>query len=207
MLIVILIISGLGGFLGLWFWYWFTNLAKFLNLCAPIEADTLVIEGWVPDKTLAQAAQIFWQEGYKTIITTGPPVDYGYFLSEYKTQAQLSAATLEHLGIPESKIIPLSCPTVEKFRTYTSALAVKQFYESQPFKPRRINLFSSSCHARRSWYIYHQLFAAANIAVGVVATKPYNFDPDHWWKTSAGVRTVVGEFIAYSYVRLVNWRN
>jgi hypothetical protein len=29
-----------------------------------------------------------------------------------------------------------------------------------------------------------------------------NFDPAHWWRSSAGVRTVIGEAIAYLYSRL-----
>jgi hypothetical protein len=29
------------------------------------------------------------------------------------------------------------------------------------------------------------------------------FDPDHWWKTSAGVRGVIGEGLAYLYARLL----
>lgn len=207
MLTIVLLVFVVGGLLGLLSWYGFANLAKFLNLSAPINADVLVIEGWISDKALVQASRLFWQDGYKTIITTGPPVHYGYFLSDYKTHAQLSAATLERLGIPASKILPLPCPTVDQFRTYTSALAVKQYYEIHQLKPHGINIFTSSCHARRSWYIYHQLFAAANIEVGVVATEPYSFDLNQWWKTSAGVRTVIGELIAYSYVRLINWRS
>jgi len=192
---------------GLLFWFWFTHLAEFLNLCAPIKADILLIEGWLPDQALVQASKLFWEDGYTAIITTGPPLQHGYFLSEYKTHAEFSAATLVALGIPRELIISLPCPSAERYRTYTSALAVKQYCEYKGVRPNGINIYTMSCHARRSWFIYRQLFAPANVRIGVLAHQPDNFDLRHWWRTSAGGRIVVGEFIAYGYVRLISWKN
>jgi hypothetical protein len=27
------------------------------------------------------------------------------------------------------------------------------------------------------------------------------YDPQHWWRSSSGVRTVIGEALAYAYVK------
>ncbi|MGF1569647.1 MAG: hypothetical protein ACFCVD_16525 [Nodosilinea sp.] len=187
--------------------YWgFVNLARFLNLSRPIAAEVLVVEGWISDEALVAVSKLFWQGGYQALITTGPPLLRGTFLSHYRTHAELSAATLVALGIPQHLIIPMPCPEVERFRTYTSALAVKRYVERQRPDLRGLNLFTMGCHARRSGYIYHRLFAPANIAVGVIASDLSGFDPQTWWTTSTGVRTVVSELIAYAYVRLIQWQ-
>jgi hypothetical protein len=185
--------------------YWgFVNLATFLTMTRPVVADVLVIEGWIPDFALEQASKEFWQGGYKTIVTTGPPLLRGTYLSEYKTHADLAAATLKAMGVPPELIISLPCPNADRFRTYTSALAV-QHYLGQGPSPVGINLFTQGCHARRSWYIYHRLLTPTQIKVGIIPMANHTFDLQQWWTTSSGVRTVVGELIAYLYVRLVRW--
>jgi len=37
--------------------------------------------------------------------------------------------------------------------------------------------------------------------VGVTALPPLDFNPDRWWRTSEGFRTVTSEAIAYLYAR------
>ncbi|NJL44635.1 MAG: DUF218 domain-containing protein [Leptolyngbyaceae cyanobacterium SM2_3_12] len=206
MQLAIMVAVGLS-LVGLGLYWGLVNLARFLNISRPILADVLVVEGWLSDEALTLASKLFWQDNYRVIITTGPPLTRGTFLSEYKTHAALSAATLVQLGVPKHLIIPLPCPAVEQFRTYTSALAVKQWLEIHQPGLRRLNLFTMSCHARRSWYIYRRLFAAANLAVGVIATDPTGFDLQTWWTTSSGFRTVIAETIAYGYVRWISWKS
>ena len=36
-----------------------------------------------------------------------------------------------------------------------------------------------------------------------MALEDGQFDWKHWWRTSLGVRTVIGETIAYAYARLL----
>jgi hypothetical protein len=184
----------------------FVNLASFLALSRPIAADVLIIEGWIPDYAMAQASQEFWRGKYKTIITTGPPLLRGTYLSAYKTHADLAAATLKVLGVPSKQIVSLPCPVADQFRTYTSALEVQQYLAKNP-PALGINLFTLGCHARRSWYIYQRLFSPHHISVGVIAMVSDTFDHQRWWVSSSGARTVLGEWIAYLYVRFVRWNH
>ena len=188
-----------------WVIFWgFIHLAQFLSVTRPVEAPILVVEGWAADDALALASKIFWQEGYRAIITTGPPLLRGTFLSHYQTHAQLAAATLVALGIPAELIFPMPCPAIDTHRTYTAALAVSQFLGQQWPEVSAVNLFTVGCHSRRSWYIYRRLLQPEGIAVGVIAAHP-GFELATWWQTSSGVRTVVGEWIAYLYVRFIRW--
>ncbi|HIK46834.1 MAG TPA: YdcF family protein [Leptolyngbyaceae cyanobacterium M65_K2018_010] len=190
---------------GVYLYRSFVGLGRFLSLSRPVAASMLVVEGWLPDSALVQASKLFWQQGYRCILTTGPPLAQGSFLSQYQTQAQLAAATLIALGIPDELVHPLPCPTVTTGRTYTSALAVKEYLAQTYPDLASLNLFTYGCHARRSGYIYRRLFRPAGVAVGVIASAVHGFELDRWWQTSSGVRTVLGEWIAYLYVRLIRW--
>jgi hypothetical protein len=55
-------------------------------------------------------------------------------------------------------------------------------------------------HARRSRLIFQKAFRD-EVGVGVISVPDDEYDQGHWWTTSAGVRTVLGEVIAYLYAR------
>ncbi|MGA2556129.1 MAG: hypothetical protein ABSG04_07630, partial [Verrucomicrobiota bacterium] len=57
-------------------------------------------------------------------------------------------------------------------------------------------------HARRSRLLF-QKACGDDTKVGVIALDDVGYDPTHWWRTSEGVREVVGEGIAYLYARIV----
>jgi hypothetical protein len=40
-------------------------------------------------------------------------------------------------------------------------------------------------------------------AVGVISIPEKDYDQQHWWRSSAGVRTVIGETMAYLYARFL----
>ena len=60
----------------------------FLAPNAPIEAQTLVIEGWIPDHGMKIASDYIMRENCKLVIVTGGPLERGSFLSDYKTYAE-----------------------------------------------------------------------------------------------------------------------
>ena len=53
-------------------------------------------------------------------------------------------------------------------------------------------------HARRSKMMFTKVFGK-NVAIGIIALNDPLYDPKHWWRTSEGVREVLGEAIAYMY--------
>ena len=40
------------------------------------------------------------------------------------------------------------------------------------------------------------------VNIGIMATDNINYNANRWWKSSAGVRTVIYEVIAYMYVNI-----
>ncbi|MDF2388118.1 YdcF family protein [Nostoc ellipsosporum NOK] len=184
-----------------------TNLHPFLAVTSPVKAaDTLVVDGWLSDNEIKQAAAEFQQRGsYRQIITIGSTIEQGYYLSEYKTFAEITAATLNKLGIPKEKLIPVYNPKVIRNRTHESAVTLLQWILKSNLPIKSINLLTADAHARRSWMIFKNVFYP-QIEVGIIAAKPLDYDSNNWWKTSEGVRVTISEAIAYLYALLVSWK-
>lgn len=181
-----------------------TNVQPFLAVTYPIKADVLVVEGWIPDYALKQALVEFESGAYRQIITTGIPVERGSFLAEYKNYAELAAASLKKLGLEAEKVIVVPTPAKIKDRTYAAAVTLRQWLSKTNLKLESVNLYTYDVHTRRSWLLFKKALAP-KVKVGAIAAKNQDYDPKYWWKSSAGVRAVMDEFIAYLYARFVSW--
>lgn len=179
------------------FIFFIINAHSFLAYHHPIEAQVLIVEGWVPDYALEETAKQWNQQNYQNVVTTGGPLYVGSFLSQYKTYAELSGATLQKLGIDKSKIIVLPAPIAERNRTITSALEVKMWLMKHP-EIKYFNLLTLGVHARRSYMLYRNALPPT-VELGVIAVQSKDYDPEKWWYFSAGVRNVIFEGIAYFY--------
>ncbi|MCD4747386.1 MAG: hypothetical protein K8R58_13895, partial [Bacteroidales bacterium] len=97
------------------------NIQPFLSENNPIDGDILVVEGFLPDYALKEAMNEFNRNNYKLLVITGKPIEKGYYLSEYKTNAKISAATLIKMGFDENLIVTVSISkNVMRNRTYAT---------------------------------------------------------------------------------------
>jgi hypothetical protein len=138
--------------------------------------------------------------GYRKILVSGCTVLDEWTDKPDLTYADWGASKLRRLGVPSDAVEPVPCLVQKRDRTYSSALAVKQWLDAHGIHPRQINLVTDGCHARRSRLLFQKAFGP-ELKVGIIAVADPQFDPDHWWRTSEGVREVVGESIAYFYAR------
>ena len=175
---------------------------SFLAVTDPVTGGALVVEGWAPDYALEEAVTEFRQHHYTKLYVIGVPLEHGAPLSEYKTYAELGAATLLKLGLDRDNVQAVPTPAVRQDRTYASALALKQWLQQHNAMPAELNLISLGAHARRSRLLFEKAFGQ-DARVGIIALENQDYDPEHWWKSSQGVRTVTDELIAYGYARLV----
>ena len=182
-----------------------TNIHPFLAVNAPIKADILVVEGWLPDYAIESALAEFKKGEYRQLITTGVPLSKGYYLAEYKNYAELTAATCIALGFDKDKVVAVPAASVVKHRTAASAIALRDWFSTSDLKVNSINLYSFGPHARRSWIVFKEVLNP-EIKVGIIAAEPQDYNSQEWWKYSEGFRTVIGEIIAYIYARFVDWK-
>ncbi|MCX6997756.1 MAG: YdcF family protein [Kiritimatiellaeota bacterium] len=162
----------------------------------------LVVEGWAPDDVLQAAIAECQRHSYQRLFVTGGPIEKGAPLVEYRTVAEFTAATLLKLGMAANMVQAVPAPETRQDRTYAAALALQRWLLAQGGLPARCNIVTVGAHARRTRLLYAKVFGPA-VSLGIIAVPDRNYDADHWWRSSAGVRTVLSESIAYGYARFV----
>ncbi len=177
------------------------NIHQFLAKNAPIPADILVVEGWLPDYAIKAAMHEFRQGSYQQLVTIGGPIPRGSYLFEYQTFAELAAATLTKIGLEPQYLAAIPYNGTGVSRTDDSATALKAWLTLTNLQINSLNLFTLGTHSRRSWILFKQAFEP-QVKIGVIAITPLHYDPQNWWKSSEGSRTLLSEFIAYLYTRL-----
>ena len=181
--------------LGLGFVAW-REAYPFLARQATVSSEILVVEGWVTDEQLMQAGEWARSNGVRRIFATGGPLETGSYLAEWGTYAEMTKARLEERGLGESfELAAVPAEAVRRGRTRASARALKA---ELPLERGAFNLATAGPHARRSWRAFQQVFGDG-VEVGSLVLTPTEYDGTDWWTCSEGVRSVLGEGIAYLY--------
>ena len=171
----------------------------FLAVSEPAdEPDLLVVEGWMADYNLPTVVEEFRKGPYQRIGATGIALDQGSFLQEYQSFGEVTAATLRKMGIAESELLVGATTDTRRHRTYTAAKALKQAVDESGLEVASLTVFSQAAHSRRTWMIFKKVFGEG-VDVGIVALPDENYDNDRWWGSSAGIKTVGMELIAYTH--------
>lgn len=180
----------------------FRSANTFLAVNDPVPDGVLVVEGWSPDYALEAAKSKAQESPNRILYVVGGPLEHGAPLSEYKTYAELGAATLLRMGMSQDTVQAVPAPYVRRDRTYAAAVALRNWFRHRGDVPGAINLISMGAHARRSRLMFEKAFGSGT-RVGVMNVADRDYDPRHWWKSSQGVRSVLDEMIAYGYARFL----
>jgi uncharacterized SAM-binding protein YcdF (DUF218 family) len=89
-------------------------------------------------------------------------------------------------------------------RTYSSALALREFFQTNGLAVKNFNILTEDVHARRTRLLFQKAFGAT-ADVGVVAVPDPDYVPARWWRYSEGVREILAESIAYLYAKFLFW--
>jgi hypothetical protein len=100
------------------------------------------------------------------------------------------------MGVDPSKIKPAPARTVNTERTRAMARALREVLDAEniPEAQRRINLFTSGVHARRSW-MHFKNELGPTWQVGIVSVPNTNYPASEWWRYSEGVKAVIEELV------------
>jgi len=178
------------------------GIHPFLAVTDSVPGGVLVVEGWVPDHMLESAIAEFKRNHYARLFVTGTPLLQGSPLSEYTNYACLGAATLIKLGLSTNEVQAVPTGLTRRDRTYASALSLKRWWRDHDMAPTKVNLITGGPHARRSRLLFEKALGK-DITVGVIAIGAMDYDDQHWWHYSQGVRVIIGEALAYGYARFL----
>jgi uncharacterized SAM-binding protein YcdF (DUF218 family) len=151
----------------------------------------------MPSFAYREAAVQLRQGGYRKVIAAGV-LDWD---EEGELREHFGREKLIKFGVPESLVVTTSADDVQHDRTFHAAQAVKRWLEAQGVRPSAIDVVTVGAHARRSRLLYQRALGY-DVEVGVIALQDRRFDQERWWRSSVGVRTVLGETIAYLYAKI-----
>lgn len=175
----------------------------FLSVNAPVQANVLVVEGWLPDYAVEQALEEFRARGCEWLVTSGGPMPLGSLVSGYASYAALATATLLKLGFPKDRLAEAAAARTYRHRTFESAKAVRDRLLELGVMTRGLNVVSVGPHARRTRAAYREVFGGET-EIGIIAIDPQDYDPERWWASSDGVKTTLVEAVAWLYEVLLD---
>jgi hypothetical protein len=183
-------------------WLAVRTVHDFLAVNAPVHTSVLVIEGWVPRYEVTNfVAQV--AADYTDIYTTG-----GATLTDHKsrnesdTYASVAKARLMRAGVPAAKLHVVPSWIVKRDRTYSSALALREWCRTNNIQLTAFNVVTLGPHARRSRMLHEKAFGKG-VQIGIIPLTNEEYDPDHWWRYSEGVKETLSETVAYLYARFL----
>lgn len=173
----------------------------FLAVTRRVETKILIVEGWVDAHAIRAAVEEFRSGGYERVFTTGGPVrGLAGYLTDQSTTAGIGASRLKQAGLPPDRVQMTPARDVARDRTHFSALALRDWCVANKVPLTRINVVSQDVHSRRTRLLFEKALGPG-VEVGIIAVPHPDYDASRWWRYSEGVRSVIGECIAYTYAR------
>jgi uncharacterized SAM-binding protein YcdF (DUF218 family) len=179
----------------------FLGIYRFLAITEPVKSDVLVVEGWVHSYAIRASVEEFKTHSYRYIFTTGGPVvGKGGYVNDYQTSASVGADLLKEAGMPADLIQMVPSRVIGRDRTYSSAIALRDWLRVHDLRLQSFNVVTEGAHARRTRLLFEKAFGPG-VRIGVIAVDSPDYDAKHWWYYSEGVEAVLTEGVAYLYVR------
>jgi uncharacterized SAM-binding protein YcdF (DUF218 family) len=179
------------------------SVYPFLATTHRVDAEVLVVEGWIHEYAIREAVKEFQSNHYERIFTTGGPVEgNGGYINDYQTSASVGADLLKKYGLANGSVQMVPSRVMDHERTYGSAVALRNWFRDRNMAVSGINVVTENLHARRTRLLFQKALGG-KVTVGVIAIPNPDYDAKHWWRYSAGVKDVVSEAAAYAYTRLL----
>jgi uncharacterized SAM-binding protein YcdF (DUF218 family) len=175
----------------------------FLATTHRVNANILVVEGWIHEYAIRVALKEFQSNHYARIFTTGGPVEgTGGYINDYCTSASVGADLLRKNGLANGSVQMVPSRVMDRDRTYGSAVALRNWLRDQNMAVSSIDVVTEDVHARRTRVLFEKALGN-NVTVGIIAVPNPDYDWRRWWWYSEGVKAVGSEALAYIYTRFL----
>jgi uncharacterized SAM-binding protein YcdF (DUF218 family) len=181
----------------------FKSVYPFLAITHRVNANILVVEGWMHDYAIRAAVKEFQSNHYQRVFTTGGPVSgSGGYINDFMTSASVGADLLKKWGVPDERLQMVPCRVMDRDRTYASAIALRNWFRDHNMVVSSIDVVTEDLHARRTRLLFQKAFGH-DVQVGIIGVANVDYPANRWWHYSQGLKDVVSEFAAYLYARLL----
>ena len=107
---------------------------------------------------------------------------------------------LKEDGVPAELVQMVPSHVIGRDRTYSSAIALRDWFREHDVQVRSVNIVTEGAHARRTRLLFEKALGP-NIQVGVIAIASPDYDAHRWWYYSEGVEEIIEEGIGYIYAK------
>lgn len=175
------------------------SIHNFLAVNSPVGQGVLVVEAWIPARTLAESLDTFNSGHYSHVIVVGGPIQRnGSEPYPPKTYDEVAAKQLEKLGLDPKRLVRITVPPVEEgYRTLASAAAVRRWLGCSQ-SPPYVDVFTAGVHARKSWAVFRYALGDC-YRVGIIAGNEYVYDRRFWFFSTTGIWYVARDLAGYVY--------
>jgi uncharacterized SAM-binding protein YcdF (DUF218 family) len=175
----------------------------FLAITHRVNANILVVEGWIHEYAIRAALKEFQSNHYEEIFTTGGPVEgTGGYKNDFCTSASVGADLLRKNGLANGSVQIVPSRIMDRDRTYGSAIALRNWFLDHNMAVSGIDVVTEDVHARRTRLLFQKAFGK-DVQVGIIGVANVDYPANRWWHYSQGLKDVVSEFAAYLYARLL----
>ena len=182
---------------------WVLNVQPFLAPTKRLDTKILVVEGWIHEYAIRAAVTEFQTGHYDQVYATGGPVSgNGGYVNDFNTSASVGAELLVQRGLAKEIVQMVPSHISGRDRTYSSALALREYFQTNHVIVTGFNVLTEDAHARRTQLLFQKAFGSS-VTVGIISVPNTDYDATRWWRYSEGVREVLGESIAYLYAKLL----
>jgi hypothetical protein len=177
------------------------GMLPFLAITNAHGRGVMIVEGWMPSFLVHEVATRYKAGSYSQLILARPLVrgvskyESGEFTGQY-----VADALMQH-GLSKDEIHVVFFEPGQKDRTFAGAVAVREWMGQAYPQPWTIDVVTLGPHARRSRLLFAKAFPEAS-PMGIIALEDESYDPEHWWRSSSGIREVPFEMLAYFYARI-----
>jgi uncharacterized SAM-binding protein YcdF (DUF218 family) len=181
----------------------FKGVYPFLAITHRVNANILVVEGWIHEYAIRAAVKEFQSNQYQRVFTTGGPVQgTGGYTNDFCTSASVGADLLKKWGLPDEGLEMVPSRVMDRDRTYGSAVALRNWFLDHNMAVSGIDVVTEDVHARRTRLLFQKAFGK-DVQVGIIGVANVDYPANRWWRYSQGLKNVVSEFAAYLYARLL----
>lgn len=178
---------------------WMFSVRPFLAQTKRADTKVLVVEGWIRQFGLKAAVAEIQAGRYEKIYTTGGPIaGSDGATNDFNTSASIGAEWLVKAGVPADLVQMVPSHVAGRDRTYSSAVALREWFRENDVKVASVNVLTEDVHARRTRLLFQEAFGKTT-EIGIISVQNPDYDPKRWWRYSEGVREILGESIAYLY--------
>lgn len=174
-----------------------SEVYPFFAVTKPVNGELLVVEGWIPDYALEEAAAVFRQGNYTYLVTTGLKSPDNP-MPAYSSDAQRAGKKFADLGLEASRLIAVPAAHITGSKTFSCARALQEWLSSTMPEIHSVDVFTVGGHARKTHIMFKKALGK-NISVGIFAARPLIYDPECWWASKVGIKLMLRSVVGYVY--------